>query len=79
MIGGLSGALATSVIQPLDTLKVQVQCISEQIGRTKGTALTIPNIFLKIRSDHGLQVLYRGLDSAIFRQLFYASARLGAY
>jgi solute carrier family 25 oxoglutarate transporter 11 len=24
-------------------------------------------------------VLYRGLDSAILRQLFYASARLGAY
>jgi solute carrier family 25 (mitochondrial oxoglutarate transporter), member 11 len=26
-----------------------------------------------------LKVLYRGLDSAIFRQIFYASARLGAY
>lgn len=24
-------------------------------------------------------MLYRGLDSAIFRQLFYASTRLGAY
>jgi hypothetical protein len=27
-IGGFSGAVATSVIQPLDTLKVQVQIIS---------------------------------------------------
>lgn len=27
-IGGLSGAAATLVIQPLDTLKVQVQIVS---------------------------------------------------
>jgi hypothetical protein len=27
-IGGLSGALATGVIQPLDTLKVQMQVVS---------------------------------------------------
>jgi hypothetical protein len=27
-IGGVSGAIATSVIQPLDTLKVQVQIVS---------------------------------------------------
>jgi hypothetical protein len=27
-IGGFSGVVATSVIQPLDTLKVQVQIIS---------------------------------------------------
>lgn len=34
---------------------------------------------MRIRTEQGLKVLYRGLDSAIFRQLFYASARLGAY
>jgi hypothetical protein len=27
-IGGVSGAIATSVIQPLDTLKVQIQIVS---------------------------------------------------
>lgn len=27
-IGGFSGALATCVIQPLDTLKVQIQIVS---------------------------------------------------
>lgn len=32
-IGGISGAVATSVIQPLDTLKVQIQVISEQLGK----------------------------------------------
>ena len=78
-IGGFSGAVATSVIQPLDTLKVQVQIISEQLGRGNQSNLSLSNIVRKIKNDQGLQVLYRGLDSAIFRQLFYASARLGAY
>ena len=32
-IGGVSGAFATIIVQPLDTLKVQVQVISEQIGK----------------------------------------------
>lgn len=32
-IGGLSGAIATSIVQPIDTLKVQIQVISEKIGR----------------------------------------------
>lgn len=79
MIGGVSGALATLVIQPLDTLKVQVQVISERLGKVKSSSLSIFNILAKIKSEQGLQILYRGLDSAILRQLFYASARLGAY
>lgn len=32
-IGGISGAVATTVIQPLDTLKVQIQVVSEQYGK----------------------------------------------
>lgn len=32
-IGGVSGAIATLLIQPLDTLKVQVQVVSEQKGK----------------------------------------------
>ena len=35
--------------------------------------------FRKICGDKGVFVLYRGLESAIWRQLFYASARLGSY
>jgi solute carrier family 25 oxoglutarate transporter 11 len=33
----------------------------------------------ELRAKQGLSVLYRGLDSAIFRQLVYSSARLGSY
>lgn len=35
--------------------------------------------FKKIYTDKGIFILYRGLESAIWRQLFYASARLGSY
>jgi hypothetical protein len=33
IIGGLSGALATSIIQPIDTFKVQIQVTSEKLGK----------------------------------------------
>ena len=78
-VGGISGATATCVIQPIDSIKVQVQVLSEQAGKVKTEALSIMNIFYKIKREKGLSVLYRGLDSAILRQIFYASARIGAY
>ncbi len=33
VIGGISGVVATSIIQPIDSLKVQIQVVSEQVGR----------------------------------------------
>lgn len=42
--------------------------------------LSIGKVFKTIISNKdGLKTLYRGLDSAIFRQLAYASARIGFY
>ena len=78
-IGGISGAAATSVIQPIDTLKVQIQVVSEQLGKSKNKDLSIFSILSKVKKEKGLSALYRGLDSAILRQIFYASARIGAY
>jgi len=49
-VGGFSGAIATCVIQPLDTLKVQIQIVSEQIGAQKSDKLAIANVFSKIYS-----------------------------
>lgn len=40
-IGGVSGAFATVIVQPIDTLKVQVQVISEQVGKEKSKSLKI--------------------------------------
>lgn len=33
----------------------------------------------KVYQEKGFVVLYRGLGSAIWRQIYYASARLGSY
>ena len=71
---------ATTVIQPIDTLKVQIQVISE----AQGSSLSRKNrsmlrVFKNIYETKGFSVLYRGLDSAVLRQLIYASARLGSY
>lgn len=37
------------------------------------------DVIKKIYNEKGLAILYRGLGSAIWRQIFYASARLGSY
>ena len=81
VIGGLSGAFATMIIQPLDTLKVSIQVASEQLGiQGKAKLLSIGKVWSTIiNNEQGLKTLYRGLDSAILRQLFYASTRVGFY
>ena len=50
VIGGFSGALATCMIQPLDTLKVQMQIVSERLGKSRSDGLAIINVFYKIKS-----------------------------
>ena len=80
MIGGFSGMFATIIIQPIDTLKVQIQILSEKGGKSMSRQNKSMFWVLKeIHNKKGLFILYRGLDSAILRQLFYASARLGSY
>ena len=37
------------------------------------------DVFKQIYKEKGLGILYRGLGSAIWRQIYYASARLGSY
>jgi solute carrier family 25 oxoglutarate transporter 11 len=68
------------LIQPIDTLKVQVQVVSEQKGKLVPRKATfIIDVLKQIYNEKGLKILYRGLGSAIWRQIYYASARLGSY
>lgn len=78
MIGGISGAVATTIVQPIDTLKVQAQVVSEKKGKVLVNGSVLAGV-KEICAHRGLFILYRGLESAIWRQLFYASARLGSY
>jgi len=75
VIGGLSGMTATSCIQPIDTVKVRIQ-IKGEAGQ-KGISPFV--IARDILSKEGVFGFYKGIDSALFRQATYATARLGIY
>lgn len=78
LVGSLSGSIASSIIQPIDTTKVVIQARREAAGR--GAAVTNPFAVAKdIVSQNGVVGLYKGLDSAILRQFIYAGIRLGLY
>ena len=78
IIGSMSGSVASAVIQPIDTTKVVIQARREAAGR--GVAVTNPFIVAKeIIAENGVIGLYKGVDSAILRQLIYCGIRLGLY
>jgi len=75
VFGGFSGMCATSVIQPVDTVKVRIQILGES-----GTGNKNPfHIAKSILASEGPKSFYKGLDSALFRQATYGTARLGLY
>lgn len=76
LIGGLSGMIATTVIQPIDCVKVQIQIRSEQGGRNLSPFTVAKDIFAERKS---LKPFYAGLDSALLRQAVYTSTRLGLF
>lgn len=76
LIGGTAGCIATTVIQPIDFIKVQIQVQSE-MGRKD---LNPFKLIKEVRASEGsYKAFYRGLDSAIMRQVFYTSTRLGLF
>lgn len=74
---------ATSCIQPIDTVKVRIQIISQQISQGKiapGEVTTSPMSVAKdIMNKDGITGFYKGLDSALARQILYGTARLGLF
>lgn len=80
IIGGLSGMTATSVVQPIDTVKVRIQILGEASAKTGVKANTNPlSVGRKILADEGLGSLYKGLSAGLLRQATYTTARLGIY
>jgi len=76
LIGGISGCIATTVIQPIDYLKVQIQVRSEQGGKSLSPFSIGQEIYSKNKS---FKPFYKGLDSALLRQVLYTSTRLGLF
>nr|XP_043633256.1 mitochondrial dicarboxylate/tricarboxylate transporter DTC-like [Erigeron canadensis] len=66
---GVSGMLATFVIQPVDMIKVRVQ-----LGQ--GSAVSVTKDMLK---KDGVCAFYKGLSAGLLRQAIYTTARLGTF
>jgi solute carrier family 25 oxoglutarate transporter 11 len=76
LFGGFSGMFATCCIQPIDTVKVRIQIMGENLSKGSTNPLAVGR---KILAEEGVRSLYRGLDSALMRQATYTTTRLGVY
>ncbi|KAK4164536.1 hypothetical protein QBC43DRAFT_48009 [Cladorrhinum sp. PSN259] len=75
--GGLSGMVATTVVQPVDMVKVRIQLAGEgKIGGPRATALSVTRDI--IANGKALD-LYTGLSAGLLRQAVYTTARLGLF
>lgn len=66
VLGGASGMIATTVIQPMDMIKVQIQLAGE--GQ-KGKAASPFKIAGDIMKNKGFGFFYKGLSAGLLRQV----------
>ena len=65
---------ATSIIQPIDMVKVRIQLRGEAGGKTSPV-----DVAKEIYHQGGIKAFYKGIDSALARQAVYTSLRIGLY
>ncbi|KAK0382837.1 hypothetical protein NLU13_9932 [Sarocladium strictum] len=75
--GGLSGMVATTVIQPVDMIKVRIQLAGE--GTAGGPKPTPLSVARGIIASGKVLDLYTGLSAGLLRQAVYTTARLGFF
>ncbi|KAF2624599.1 mitochondrial dicarboxylate transporter [Macroventuria anomochaeta] len=75
--GGLAGMTATTVIQPVDMVKVRLQLAGE--GVKTGPKPTPIGVLKDIVAAGKVMDLYTGLSAGILRQAVYTTARLGFF
>ena len=76
LIGGASGMFATTIIQPIDFIKVQIQVRSE-MGSKELNPFKITKLIYQ--ESGSIKTFYKGLNSALLRQAVYTSTRLGVF
>lgn len=75
--GGISGMVATTVIQPVDMIKVRIQLAGEGVaGGPKPTPMSVTR---EILASGKARDLYTGLSAGLLRQAVYTTARLGFF
>jgi solute carrier family 25 (mitochondrial oxoglutarate transporter), member 11 len=75
--GGLAGMTATTVIQPVDMIKVRLQLAGE--GSKTGPKPTIASVTREVIASGRVLDLYTGLSAGLLRQAVYTTARLGFF
>ncbi|KXS10816.1 putative mitochondrial dicarboxylate carrier protein [Gonapodya prolifera JEL478] len=77
VLGGAAGCFSTTIIQPIDMVKVRIQLAGE--GKASGASSNPFTLFSKIVKEEGPLALYQGLGAAYLRQLTYTTARMGIF
>ena len=75
--GGTAGMVATSVIQPIDMIKVRLQLAGE--GAKGGPKPTPLGVARDVIAAGKVLDLYTGLSAGLLRQAVYTTARLGFF
>lgn len=75
--GGISGMVATTVIQPVDMVKVRIQLAGE--GSASGPKPSPFAVARQIVASGKFADLYTGLSAGLLRQAVYTTARLGFF
>ncbi|KAJ3414395.1 hypothetical protein HDV05_006669 [Chytridiales sp. JEL 0842] len=73
VFGGLAGMAATTVIQPVDMVKVRLQVVGQE---TRANPFAIASSIVK---SEGIASLYTGLSAGLLRQATYTTARMGLF
>jgi solute carrier family 25 (mitochondrial oxoglutarate transporter), member 11 len=71
----MAGMMATCCVQPIDIIKVRLQ-VRGELGNAN---LSPFDVAREILAEGGMRRFYRGLDSALVRQMTYTTTRFGVY
>lgn len=74
-IGGISGMFSTTIVQPIDIVKVRLQ-VRGEAGHSNLSPFSVAR---ELKAKVGLKGFYKGLDSALVRQSTYTTTRFGVY
>ncbi|KAH8895223.1 mitochondrial carrier [Thozetella sp. PMI_491] len=75
--GGAAGMIATTIIQPVDMIKVHLQLAGE--GGISGAKASPLSVTRKILAHGRVADLYTGISAGLLRQAIYTTARLGLF
>lgn len=78
-VASIASCTATTVIQPMDTLKVRLQIASESRGMSGAAKESVATTAGRMLKAEGVGAFYNGLSAALLRQFTYGTIRIGVY